>query len=66
MSAFDWQPIPQEDLDETDREVSEQVGACPICGGPADGTVCGPFCEGRDGPAELSTLEGGKQEGVWY
>ena len=35
-----WQPIPQEVLDQTDREVREQVGTCWTCGGPADGTCC--------------------------
>jgi hypothetical protein len=38
--AEEWRPIPQHELDQTDREVRAQVGICPQCGGPGDGTCC--------------------------
>ena len=66
MTLPEWQPTDLADMEAEAEAAVAEVGTCPTCGGPADGTVCGPFCEGRDGPAELSTLEGGKQEGVWY
>jgi hypothetical protein len=34
-----WQPIPPWEFT-TDEQVYAEVGRCPTCGGPGDGTSC--------------------------
>jgi hypothetical protein len=65
MTLPEWQPTDLAAMEAEAEAAIADIGHCPICGGPADGTVCGPFCGGSTSE-ELPTLGGDNQNGAWF